>query len=223
MEDVGTLSSESVRGVERVRAQLEQMILSGKLQPGDRLNELSLASRFGISRAHLREAVRALEEARLVQVIANRGAHVRKLDLSEALELFDVRAGLARSAGRLAVLRGTRVQIKEIQNVHRRMGAAASSADLAKFHELNLRFHALLLEAAANARLREMDLAVRNEMQLYIRHNVSSETQLRLSCEEHGAILSALLAGDGDACGEAFERHILNGKRRLMDSVPLVR
>jgi DNA-binding GntR family transcriptional regulator len=215
------LSSESVGGVERARTQLEQMILSGELQPGDRLNELSLASRFGISRAHLREAVRALEEARLVQVIANRGAHVRKLDLSEALELFDVRAGLARSAGRLAVLRGTRVQIKEIQNVHRRMGAAASSADLAKFHELNLRFHALLLEAAANARLREMDLAVRNEMQLYIRHNVSSEAQLRVSYEEHGAIMSALLAGDGDACGTEFERHILNGKRRLMDSVPL--
>ncbi len=214
------MSSESVGGVERARTQLEQMILSGELQPGDRLNELSLASRFGISRAHLREAVRALEEARLVQVIANRGAHVRKLDLSEALELFDVRAGLARSAGRLAVLRGTRVQIKEIQNIHRRMGAAASSADLAKFHELNLRFHALLLEAAANTRLRELDLTVRNEMQLYIRHNVSSEAQLRVSYEEHGAIISALLAGDGEVCGAAFERHILNGKRRLMDSVP---
>jgi DNA-binding GntR family transcriptional regulator len=215
------LSSEGVWDVERARTQLEQMILSGELQPGDRLNELSLASRYGISRAHLREAVRALEGAHLVQVIANRGAHVRKIDLSEALELFDVRAGLARSAGRLAVLRGTRVQIKEIQNIHRRMGAAASSADLAKFHELNLRFHALLLEAAANARLREMDLAVRNEMQLYIRLNVSSEAQLRVSYDEHGAITSALVASDGDACGAAFERHVLNGKRRLMDSVPL--
>ena len=210
-------------GVERARTQLEQMILLGKLQPGDRLNELALASRFGISRAHLREAVRALEEARLVQVIANRGAHVRKLDLSEALELFDVRAGLARSAGRLAVLRSTRVQIKEIQDIHRRMGAATSSADPAKFHELNLRFHALLLEAAANLRLRELDLAVRNEMQLYIRQNVSSQAQLRVSYEEHDAIMSALLAGDEDACGAAFERHILNGKRRLMDSVPPAR
>lgn len=217
------MSSKSVRSVERVRAQLEQLILSGRLQPGDRLNELSLASRLGISRAHLREAVRALEEARLVQVIANRGAHVRTLDLAEALELFDVRAGFARSAGRLAVLRGTRVQIKGIENIHRRMGAAVSSADLAKFHDLNLRFHALLLEAAANERLRQMDLAVRNEMQLYIRRNVSSEAQLRVSYEEHGAIISALLAGDGDACGAAFERHILNGKQRLMDSGPRAR
>jgi DNA-binding GntR family transcriptional regulator len=222
-EGVGTLSSEGIGGVERARTQLEQMILSGELQPGDRLNELSLASRFGISRAHLREAVRALEGARLVQVITNRGAHVRKLDFSEALELFDVRAGLARSAGRLAVLRGTRAQIDEIQNTHRQMGAAASSADLTSFHELNLRFHALLLDAAANARLSEMDLAVRNEMQLYIRQNVSSEAQLRVSYEEHGAIMSALFASDGDACGAAFERHILNGKRRLMDSAPLAK
>src|SRR4030095_2618569 len=161
------------------------MILLGELQPGDRLNELSLSSRFGISRAHLREAVRALEEARLVQVIANRGTHVRKLDLSEALELFDVRAGLARSAGRLAVPRGTRAQIKEIKEIHRRLGTAASSADPAKLHRRNIRFHALLLEAAANPRLLQLDLAVRNEMQLYIRHNVSSPAQLRASYKEH--------------------------------------
>jgi DNA-binding GntR family transcriptional regulator len=213
------VSSKSIEVVERVRRQLEEMILLGELQPGDRLNELSLSSRFGISRAHLREAVRALEEARLVQVIANRGAHVRKLDLSEALELFDVRAGLARSAGRLAVLRGTRVQIKEIKEIHRRLGTAASSADPAKFHRLNLRFHALLLEAAANPRLRQLDLAVRNEMQLYIRHNVSSPAQLRVSYEEHDAIVSALLAGDENACGAAFERHVLNGKYRLTSCV----
>lgn len=218
-----TRISKTNGGVERVRAKIEQMVLSGELQPGDRLNELALAARFGISRAPLREAVRALEGAGLVQVIKNRGAHVRKLDLSEAFELFDVRAGLARSAGRLAVLRITRAHIKEIQDIHRRMGAAASSANIARFHELNLRFHALLLETAANARLRDLDLAVRNEMQLFIRHNVSSESQLRVSYQEHGAIVSALLAGDEDACGAAFERHILNGKRRLMDSLPAQR
>lgn len=213
----------SLGGVEQARTQLERMILSGKLLPGERLNELSLASKLGISRPHLRQAVRALEEARLVHVIANRGAHVRKLDLPEALELFDVRAGLARSTGRLAVLRGTRDQIKELQNIQRTMGTAASSADVAKFHELNLRFHDMLLAAASNLRLREMDLTVRNEMQLYIRQNVSSEAQLRVSHEEHGAIIAALVAGDEEGCGAAFERHILNGKRRLMDGGAQVR
>ena len=220
---VDNLSKEGVGAVERGRAQLEQMILCGELQPGDHLNELSLAARFGIGRAHLREAVRALEEARLVQVIANRGAYVRKLDLPEALELFDVRAGLARSAGRLAVLRGTRAQIKEIQEVHRHMGTATTKGDLSRFQQLNLRFHALLFDAAANTRLRDMDLTVRNEMQLYIRNNVSSEAQMRVSCEEHGVIVAALVSADADACGAAFESHILNGKRRLMDNVPLTR
>jgi len=220
---VDNLSKEGVGAVERGRAQLEQMILCGELQPGDHLNELSLAARFGIGRAHLREAVRALEEARLVQVIANRGAYVRKLDLPEALELFDVRAGLARSAGRLAVLRGTRAQIKEIQDIHRHMGTAATKGDLSRFQQLNLRFHALLFDAAANTRLRDMDLTVRNEMQLYIRNNVSSEAQMRVSCEEHGVIVAALVSADADACGAAFESHILNGKRRLMDNVPLTR
>jgi DNA-binding GntR family transcriptional regulator len=209
--------------IDDARTRLETMILSGALQPGDRLNELALSSRFKISRAHLREAVRALEEARLVEVIPNRGAHVRTLALSEALELFDVRAGFARSAGRLAVLRGTRAQTMGLQAIHRQMGGAASTGSVTKFHALNLRFHAALFDAAANVRLREMDLAVRNEMQLFIRQSVASEAQLRVSYGEHEAILSALLAAHADACGAAFERHILNGKQRLIDRVPLAR
>lgn len=211
----------NVNGVERVRVWLEEMILNGQLLPGDRLNELSLAAKLGVSRAHLREAVRILEQARLVRIVTNRGAYVRNPDLSEALELFDVRAGLARSAGRLAVLRASRAQINEIDDVHRQMAIAAEGADSADFHQLNLRFHALLIKAAANERLHEVDLTVRNELQLYIRKNVDSEAHLRVSCEEHGAIVSALLSGDADACGVAFELHILNGRGRLMNGVPL--
>ena len=222
-KSVDNLSNAGIGAVQRVRAQLEQMILAGELEPGDRLNELSLAARFDIGRAHLREAVRALEEAHLIEVIANRGALVRKLDLPEALELFDIRAGLARSAGRLAVLRGTRARIKEIQEAHRHMGAAAARGDLSRFQELNLRFHGLLFDAAGNARLRDMDLTVRNEMQLYIRENVRSEAQLKVSCEEHAAIVSGLVSADAEACATAFENHILNGKRRLMDRGPLTR
>ncbi len=210
-------------GIERMRAQLEAIILSGELRPGDRLNELSLSARFGVARSQVREAVRSLEEARLVQIIANRGAFVRKIDLAEALELFDIRAGLARSAGRLAVLRSTRAQIRQIQEIHRQLGAAAETGDAASFHRSNLALHAALIEAAANTRLSEMDLAVRNEMQLYIRDNVGSDAQMRVSHEEHGAIVAALAAGDEEACGAAFERHILNGKRRLMDGRPIGR
>ena len=222
-KNVDNLSNPGGSAVQRVRAQLEEMILAGELQPGERLNELSLSARFEIGRAHLREAVRALEEAHLIEVIANRGALVRKIDLPEALELFDIRAGLARSAGRLAVVRGTRKQIKEIQETHRHMGAAATKGDLSRFQALNLRFHGLLFDAAGNARLRDMDLAVRNEMQLYIRENVRSEAQLKVSCDEHTAIVSALASADAEACAAAFENHILNGKRRLMDRGPATR
>ena len=63
-----------------------------------------------------------------------------------------MRAGFARSAGRLAVMRATRAQIKALEDVQRKMGVAASASNSAKFHELNLRFHTLLLDAAANAR-----------------------------------------------------------------------
>jgi DNA-binding GntR family transcriptional regulator len=218
MEKIDNIARKGRSAMEEVRLALEAMILSGGLQPGDRLNELALASRFEVNRGILREAVRALEEARLVEVIANRGAYVRKLDLGEALELFDVRAGFARSAGRLAVQRATRAQIGELQQLHDRVGAAVKIGNIAQFHELNLRFHNLLIHIAANRRLHEMDLAVRNEMQLYLRNNVQSDAQLKVSHQEHGQIVSALSEGDADSCARAFELHILNGKKRLLDS-----
>lgn len=204
--------------IDRVRSELENIILAGDLAPGQRLNELALAARFESSRGVLREAVRALEEARLVDVIPNRGAVVRKLDLADALELFEVRAGLARAAGRLASLRASRGEIGELQRLHRLMEEAAAAGEATEFQRLNLQFHTALFDAAANKRLREIDLIVRNEMQLYIRQNVASDAQMRVSLAEHGSIVDSLKNGDCDACASAFERHILNGKQRAIDA-----
>ena len=204
--------------VDEIRGALEHMILAGDMQPGQRLNELALASRFKSSRGVVRQAVRALEQARLVEVVANRGAVVRQLDLSRALELFEIRAGLARTAGRLATLRAMRSQIGVLESLHKAMAKAASAGELAEFQSLNLQFHAAMFEAAANERLRDIDLIIRNEMQLYIRQNVGSEAQMRVSLAEHEAILAALISGDSESCAGAFERHILNGKQRAIDA-----
>lgn len=206
--------------VDAIRGELERMILAGELAPGQRLNELALAARFRTSRTVLRQAARALEEARLVEVVPNRGAIVRTLGLADALELFEVRAGLARAAGRLAALRAARPQIDTLRKLHRSMKQAASAADIAAFQRLNLDFHAAMFDIAANPRLRELDRMVRNEMQLYIRENVASEARMRISLNEHEAIVTALEEGDGEACSDVFERHILNGKKRLMDGAP---
>src|SRR3546814_6500393 len=74
--------------------QIERLIVEGELAPGERLNEIQLAARFGTSRGPLREATRSLEAKGFVEVIRNRGVFVRQLSVEEALEVYDVRAAL---------------------------------------------------------------------------------------------------------------------------------
>jgi DNA-binding GntR family transcriptional regulator len=163
--------------------------------------------------------MRSLEHARLVSIIPNRGVVVRKVDVPEALELYEVRAGLARTAGRLAATRATRAQLKFLSELHEKMNEAIEENDAVSFNRTNHSFHDNILSIAANARLQELDLSVRNEMQLYIRQGILGEAQMRISNAEHGQILAALKAGDSDAAGREFEQHILNGRQRMLENL----
>ena len=94
---IALLQSSSLTGL--VQAELERLILSGELVPGERLPEVALAARLGVSRGPLREAFRMLEEAGLVRTEKNRGVQVRDVPLDEAIEIFDLRAAMDELVG----------------------------------------------------------------------------------------------------------------------------
>jgi DNA-binding GntR family transcriptional regulator len=202
-----------------IRSKLERAILDGEYLPGDRLNELALAERFGTSRGPIRDAMRSLEHARLVKIVPNRGGVVRTVDLAEALELYDVRAGLARTAGRLLANRASTAQLQTLDDLYRQMSGAVAAGDTALFNTANHAFHDHILAFAGNGRLQEIDVNIRNEMQLYIRQGVMGDAQLRASNSEHERILAALKAGDADTAGREFEQHICNGKQRMLENL----
>src|SRR5512147_1930599 len=84
-----------------VQKELERMILAGDLPAGGKLSEASVAALLGVSRGPVREAFRALEASGLVRLEKNRGVFVRQIRPDEAIELYDLRAGLDEIAGRL--------------------------------------------------------------------------------------------------------------------------
>ena len=110
--------------------QLEHLIISGELQPGDRLNEIQLAARFGTSRGPLREATRSLEAKGFVVVIRNRGVFVRQLSLEDACEIYDLRAALFGLAGRLVAQRMTDSLLKDLKALIDKMEVAATDNDV---------------------------------------------------------------------------------------------
>ena len=205
--------------VATIDTRLRAMLVDGVLVPGAKLNENALAQQMQISRSVLREAVRRLEQSALVTIIPNRGVFIRQLALPEMFDLFDIHAGLARSAGRLVASRIAPDQLQMLEQCQSEMAAALADGAIAHYRGLNGRFHWNLFTFTGNARLSSLHEMIATELQLSRRHNLGTLHQLRCSVLEHGRILDGIRAGDETRTARAFEQHVLNGKSRMLDTV----
>src|SRR6202789_4306209 len=100
-----------------VQVEIEQLILRGEIAVGGRVTESELAARFGTSRGPIREALRALEESRLVRSEKNRGVFVREISVAEADEIYDIREALDELIGQRVAERATAAQLRELEGV----------------------------------------------------------------------------------------------------------
>ncbi len=209
--------------VERIRSEITAMIARGELVPGERLREARLARQLNIGRNVTREALRALEQAGIVRIVPNRGAEIRKLSMEDALDLYDLRSGLARAAARLAARRVDRDQLEELADLQRQLSFAIDRDDAPLYTTVNRRFHAVIFEAARNPRLSDYNDALEEELKLFLTRTSYSAAAFRKSWEEHQRVLDALLAGEDMAAADAFEAHVIQGKTRLVEGEVSVR
>jgi DNA-binding GntR family transcriptional regulator len=201
---------------------IEAIILSGKLQGGERLNDSKLAKAFSISRGPVRSALARLADAGLVELIPYRGAFVRRIDLADVLEIYDVRAAVER-AGVLAASRNMTPEILErLAGYAADMDASVGSGDREAYFETNLAFHQLLHQTSGNSRLLELYERYTREQTLF-RHFSLVTAGIEESNQEHQRIVRALQAGDAQAAANEMEKHVLSAKNRLEQTVKKVR
>jgi DNA-binding GntR family transcriptional regulator len=154
-----------------------------------------------------------------VRIVPNRGAEVRRLSLEEAMDLYEIRAGLARTAGRLAALRLTADEEQLLSLLIDQMDSAVAERSSHQYQTLNTEFHRQLMAATKNPRLITINQAVEDELTLYIYKGVYSFAQMQRSSKEHRELFEALRAGQADAAAQAFENHVQTGKKRMLDTV----
>lgn len=200
-------------------ALVRDRVVRGEIAPGAKLNEHAMAASLGVSRTALREAVRVLERSNLLVIEPNRGVFVRRITLKQAMDLFDVRAGLARTAGLLAAVRASEAQLDAMRTLHARMVAARAVEDAAVYYDANTQFHATLMAATGNERLMLLEDMMGAELQLFRRRNLGNAGHLDASGAEHGRILDAMVARDPMRAARAAERHIAMGKQRMLDTM----
>jgi DNA-binding GntR family transcriptional regulator len=203
----------------RVRAELERMILDGTLAPGERLNEVALAKRLGVSRGPVREAARLLERVGLVTVILNRGAFVRTVPLDEALDSYALNALLFGFACAQLAASITADQALGLRGLYEGMEAAVAANDREAFFGLNVIFHEHILAYARNRQVEAVYLQQTRKLTLFRRRSFDRATSMAESNVGHRRILEALMAGDSKQAQLCAEEHTRSGRARFLSAI----
>ena len=123
---------------------LRQAILKGELEPGERLMEIQLAERLGVSRTPIREAIRKLELEGLVLMIPRKGAEVARISEKSLRDVLEVRRSLEELASELACLRMTEEEVEELEEAQRAFTEAVASKDVMLIAETDEVYHDII-------------------------------------------------------------------------------
>lgn len=199
----------SSRSAEEIREDIEQRIVEGEFEDGQRLDEVSLAKRFGVSRTPLREALRMLAGSGLVELIPRRGAFVRHPGIVELVEMFEVMAELEALCGRLAARRISPGELAEITVTARACEQALQKEDPDAYYHRNEEFHQLIYKAAGNSFLGAEAKRLQKRLRPFRRMQLRARGRMKQSMAEHDLILKALKDGDASLAGDTLRSHVV--------------
>jgi DNA-binding GntR family transcriptional regulator len=193
---------------ERVYAALKQAIGDGSFKAGERLREIDLAARYGVSRTPVREALKKLEAEALVVDVPGRGLAVSKPSPDEIMDAYLVREVLEGLAARLAAERATETDRMRLSAILRRIRDAIAAEDPQRAIGLSNEFDRVLLQATRSQRLSDMIDAARASQGRLLRLSLQYPGRLAQSAEERGEILQAIQEGDPEAAERATREHL---------------
>lgn len=197
---------------------LRELVLTGEIPPGGRVNEVELAQRMHISRGPLREAIRHLISEGLLVYVPHKGAHVPQADVPELYALFELRSALECAAARLAAARRTEeglAVMREVSAESRRNFDAGRRFP----YRLDLEFHRALLDAAASPRIADQVRLVQQQVILLrSRHDVDP-AHSKASMDDHDGLIGAIAARDEDRAAEVMATHLDRVRDQMLVSL----
>lgn len=207
---------------EIVYRELRKAILNGVFAPGQMLRQEEVASRLGVSRSPLREALPRLEAEGMVVLQPRRGYAVATLDPDEISEAFDLRWLLETELARRSIAQRTEADIARVYGIISEMSGLSSAtedSDVARWFELNLAFHdALLSPARSTHHMRALE-NLRGSIESYIRTEVRLTGDLIQAQQEHLQLAQAFVNGDAQAFVALIREHSQHTRDRLIEGL----
>lgn len=198
---------------------LRQAILRGELEPGERLMEIQLANKLGVSRTPIREAIRKLELEGLVLMIPRRGAVVAEITEKSLRDVLEVRSALEELAVELACDRITEEQMEELREAAVAFESVLISEDVTALAEADVKFHDIIYAATENKRLIQLLYNLREQMYRYRVEYLKREEVHAVLLAEHDYIIECIEKRDKTAAKRAISTHIDNQMKTVSDTI----
>ena len=200
----------------RVVEYLRESILDGELTPGERINEVFISLRLGISRAPIREAIRVLESENLVDTFERRGSFIKEITIRDVDEVYLVLSLLEGPICRLATENLTAEQERKLNSLLRRLKRALEKKEFAKSRLMFRDFHHLMARASDNQLLIKIRLSMRIQEEIFHRAYKQDETSLTKAFSEHQAIGQAVIERDAARAELLMNEHVRNARERAL-------
>ncbi len=188
--------------------EIEKLIVNGSMVPGQRLDEMVLAKKYGVSRTPVREAIRALAAIGLVQNTGNQGSQVAKLSISMLIEMFELMAVLEGMCAQLAARRATKNELFEMQKTHELLEKTFERGTHKEFYNVNLQFHDQLYSASHTQYLAEETLRLRRRLSPYRMRVTFQPGRMSSTLKEHNKILTAINKGESELAKNEAISHL---------------
>lgn len=193
--------------VARTEEVLRDMILDGQILPGERINEVTLAARLGISRGPLREAVQRLGGQGILVSLPHRGSFVRTFTRQEICELYEMRSAVELQAVRLLCRAQDGEAVTRLRDLNTRAHEALAAAPGSPF-PADLDFHHQVVTLAGNTMLMKAAQSVQLQISLARSMSAKQPTRARAASDEHDAVVGAIEHHDAAAACNLMEEHI---------------
>jgi len=189
---------------------LREAILKGELKPGERLMELQLAAKLGVSRTPIREAIRMLEQEGLAVTIPRRGAEVAKMTEKDMQDVLQVREVLDELAASVACELITVEELKQLEQAMEDFEIATNTKDIKRIADTDMMFHDIIYHATRNPKLVNILNNLREQMYRYRVEYLKDEANYPILLKEHREILKGFQEKNKNLVTESMRTHVIN-------------
>ncbi len=198
---------------------LRRAILTGELKPGERLMEIHLANRLGVSRTPIREAIRKLELEGLVTMIPRRGAEVAQITEKSLQDVLEVRRALDALCAELACDRITAGGKAALKKACDHFDEATKTGEVVAIAEADVALHDIIVQATGNQRLIQLINNLSEQMYRYRFEYIKDESGHENLVNEHRMIYESIMNGDREKAAAAARLHIDNQEQSIIRQI----